>query len=348
VQDGDDIHVLVFNAGGITYHRFNCSTDNWDETETTVLSSPVDTPFRSFGSTRINDSGEIICAYQGETERIHGGDKERVYAAYRDGSPPSWTTGVALDAGGDIHYMNPVGVNSPEPTDNVHIKWFRETNTADPPVSNLDERARTLRANKTLDAVFSGSRDTNEAVLGVQNAVSWRDDVSSPRRLELLWMGVNRDPSTSFVEKMQGAESISDNDLGTIGGGGSDSTIEPYSDNIFDMGILSCAVWPKAGIATSDQWIIFSGGGTTGADQDLYVAGSEDDGATFDSPTVRLVLTGTVENVAATVYERDNKVVLAFLMEEGTNQYYGEIAIKKLHRNAALLTPPEKIGARIF
>jgi len=347
-QEGDLIHVICHNTGGIIYHLFNMATDNWDETETVVLSSPADTPFRSFGDMVINSAGELIVSYQGETERVHGGDKERVYAAYRDGSPPSWTTGVGLDAGGDIHYMNPVCVNSPEPTDNVHIHWLRETDTADPPVSNVDARARTLRANKTLDVVFSSSRDTNEAVLGFMNGVGFRNDSVSPGTKPLVWMGVNRDPSESFLETFTGVESTVDNDLGTIGGGSTDTDVPPHAETFFDHGILTTAITPALdGRASSDVYVLFSGGGTLGVDQDLYWAVSTDEVSTWSVP-LELIDAVTIDFLSGTIYERNNLIVFGFQYEDASNNKYAEMVIKRLWRNAALLTPPPKVGARLY
>ena len=253
--------------------------------------------------------GDVIVVYNGDTDAVMGGKKERVDVNIRTGG--TWGGAVALDAGGDIHYGNPNVVKGPL-TDDMHIVWQQTLNIADPPTAWLQTQARTLRPDDTLSTTVEPSLATNYTashLLGGQNLVSY-DDGGTQR---IVGVGLS---DTNDLKNVSTTEDGSDDITLTVG----DILAEALTDEIFanvEVGICSIAE------LSGDLHILYSGGGIAGVDQDLYYIKSTDDATTWDTETEEIDAI-TVNFISANIYVRGADTVLAYVYDDGGVQKYNE------------------------
>lgn len=323
VVAGTDIHILNTNVGDVNEFIFDTITETWTDNGTLIVDAGADTANRSMVDLHARDDGELVACYNGETERIHGGDKERVYVMYKDGSPPTWTVGVSLDVGGDIHYGDVILTKSPN-TNGMHVFWQRQTNTADPPTTWLDSQARTFRADKTLATLATGSQDTNLAMLGAVDSVSWDNTEDSPDDQMTIWIGARDISSQTDFVRFLGSQDNTDRITG-IG-----SSISGFNDPSVRAGTLNAIMcidsWPDESVSppvTEDIYVLWAGGGVQGVDRDLYSAFSVDNGVTWSSPVEEIDAT-TINFISGRIYLREGDVVFGYLYDVLDEQWYGE------------------------
>ena len=310
VQKGDVLHIATSRGIDGTaiiyeYHEFDMSADTWATTEEDI-ENITNAPTLSWISIAVRSDDDVIVYYNGNTVRVQGKQRERVYYARREGG--TWTTGIALDAGGSIHYGNPNVVKGPL-TDDMHSIWQTTSNSATPPTAWTGVEARTLDPSNNLSTKVTDTLDTESALLGMQNAVSY-DDSGIQRMLFAGISGASGRPRIYISATEDGSDDIS---IGTT-----------VSDTAGDDGFVNgeagiCSIAELDGVLHQ----FYSGGGTDGVDQDLFYTTSTDDGATWSTPTVELSGV-TINFISATIYVRGIDTVLAYVYDDGGVQKYNE------------------------
>ena len=341
---GNTIHILNGAFGDVTEMEFDTATQTWIDSGTLIVDAGTDTAHRSMIDLQVRTDGELIATYNGEIERVHGGDKERVYVMHKTGSPLTWTINVALDVGGDIHYGDAILTKSPN-TNGMHCFWQRQTNTADPPTTWLDAQARTFLSDNTLATLATGSADTNEAMLGAVQGVSWDNTEDSPDDQMTIWMAAQLNASTSCTVRFLGSQ----NNIDVITGIGSSTGDfnEPFVHATVLHPAIAIDTWPNLEGTSEDIYALWSGGGTQGGDEDLYFSASFDNGVTWTTPE-ELINNFTITEITGSIFQRGFDVVFAYVYDQNDEQFYGEKILRRLHKNAALLEPAPKIGMRYY
>jgi hypothetical protein len=325
VPFNNTLHILSIAGGNVNEMEFDTATDLWiDHGAQGSAIVTTGSAARSHGDLQVRDNGELVLSYQGESERVMGGEKERVYVMYKDGSPPTWTIDVALDVGGDIHYGNAILTKSPN-TDGMHVFWQRQTATAnDPPIAWADSEARTFEADNTLATLATGSQDTDDAMLGAKQGVSWDNQDDSPDDQMTIWIGARSVGATHTMVRFLGSQN--NNDIIT-GIGSSLSGFNAPNVNASSVGVIAMDTWPDPANSpptTEKIYVLWSGGGSGAGDGDLYFAFSDDNGATWSTPD-ELINNVSISELSGSIFQKpDSSVVFAFTMELLDEEYYGE------------------------
>ena len=282
------------------------ATDAWAIDE--LMEAPANFPSKPWASIAVR-SGIPVVGYAGDTDTIMGGSKERVDVAHRDGG--SWTTGISLDAGGDIHYGNPNCVLGT--SDEIHFIWQQTENITDPPGSWEDAQGRTLESSdnslSNVDSVVSG---TSSALLGFQNLVSYDD--SGTQRIIL-----NGSPPTGTIIRTIQAKEGGHDQLTDI-----DITASVTESVTAAVGINVEVIILTTAELSGDIHILYSGGGGPGGpDKDLYYTTSTDNGDSWTTETEEID-TVTVNFISANIYVRGTDTVMAYVYDDGGVQKYNE------------------------
>ena len=308
------IHIAWIENGGqsLKYVQFSTSTDTFGTVETveTLTSSPA----YSWCSMALRSDGDVILAYSGQTDKVMGGDKERVDYARREGG--TWTAGLALDAAGDIHYGNPNCVLSANGNDDTHVVWQVTTNTAnDPPTAWQNLEARTIDSANNLSTALTGQTgDTNSHLLGHNNLVSFT--FSSLNRIA----GGGVDSISDARIGIHGFED-GNGDLTSLSSIATTSGYAGFANG--EVGIASTARDP----GTGGIYRVFSGG-TTGndADQDIHLEDDTDASPIGNNYSNQQELQDAVtcDFISAEVYTRGSATVVAYLYDDNGFQKYNE------------------------
>jgi len=298
-QDGDIIHIVAWSSATYEYYTFNMATDAWVIDE--LLITPTNAPTFPWASIAVR-SGVPVVAYAGDTDQVMGGKKERVDAAHRDGG--TWTTGIALDAAGDIHYGNPNVVKGPL-TDDMHVLWQKSTSTTDPPPFWTETQGRTLDSSNSLSTTVEDTGDTGTVLLGIENGISY-DDSGTQR---MGWPGVDANNDRYIFRATEDGNDDFQFD-----------TEVAESDEVHINGEVSIITLTEL---SGDLHVLFSGGETQSTDQDLFYLTSTDDGATWSTPTEEIDGI-TVNFISANIYVRDIDTVMAYIYDDGGVQKYNE------------------------
>jgi len=306
VQDADLIHIAAVAADGYHYHTFNMADDTWGVTNE-LIETPPDFPQLAWISIAVRSDGDVIVAYNGDSDKSMGDTKQRVDYARREGG--TWTVGVALDAGGDVHYGQPNVVKGPL-TDDMHFVWNEQNaTTPDPPTTYPNSNARTLDSSNTLSTVDTTGFGSGDFLLGRTNLVSYEDSGTQRIMSPFAHDTPNQIRLTTFTE--DGSDDIQHA-----------SNVVVTNDDVFalsEIGILTIAE------LSGDLFMLFAGGGVAGVDRDLYYTTSTDDGATWTSPTEELDGIN-LGNLSANIYVRGADTVMAYVYDDvgGGGQKYNE------------------------
>ncbi len=320
VQGGDLIHIVAWTNSLYEYSQFNMATDNWDvggggETIDVV----TDNAALFWASIAVRSDGDVIVAYNGSTDQNMGGTKERADYAIRNGT---WSAGIALDPGGDIHYGNPACVLGTN--DGVHILFTRTTITADdPPTTWQHVDARTLDSGDTLQSVVETTGvSPSSSLLGMQNMVSYDD--AGTQRITVCGTATGSDNrwNNNLIEDGSDNAALNDDFFST-------GTPGPRTNG--EVGIITIAE------LDADLYELFSGGGSGGVDADIYLIKSTTDGTTWDAPTE--VLDGITCNfISGNIYTRGADTVFAYVYDDdGVQKYNEEVLIAGA---VGLIEPP--------
>ena len=314
IQDGDIIHIVAWSTATYEYYTFNTATDVWAIDE--LIETPKNAPTFPWASIAVRSDGDVIVAYAGDTDQVMGGKKERVDYARREGG--TWTAGVALDAGGDVHYGNPnvvLGTN-----DGMHFIWQTTTVTTDPPTSWASAEGRTLDSGNSLSTLATHANATFSGLLGYQLMLSYDD--AGTQRVHAVGFKENQRPQCNFTNSR---EDGSDN-LEFINSGHNDLTTDCFYNG--EISIVSAIH------LDGELHALFSGGGTDGVDQDLYYFSSINLGDTYINEAEEIDAI-TVNFISANIYVRDCNFVLAYIYDDGGVQKYNEkilLAVEPQHQ----------------
>ena len=300
-QDGDVIHIIAWSAGTYEYYTFDMSTDTWGVDE--LMETPNDSPAQPWASLSVRSDGDVVVGYAGDTNKVKGDNKERVYYARREGG--TWTVGVALDAGGDIHYGNPNVVKSPL-TDDMHILWQQTTVTTDPPIIWQGVEARTLDPANASSTTVTDTLSSQVPLLGMTVGLSYED--SGTQRV--LWVG-----STDTIPRgrifIDGTEDASDDiALGTT----VKNTNLPSIHNNSGLEIITGAE------LNGTYFVLYS----RDTFLDIFFTESTDAAGTTWTTPVEELGGVTVNFISANIYVRDIDTVLAYVYDDGGVQKYNE------------------------
>lgn len=309
-QDGDLIHIASWVGLDYEYSVFNMATDNWDVAGE-LIDSPADAPTQAWISISVRSDGDVGVVYAGATDRVMGGDKERVDANIRSGSPPTWGGPIALDAALDFHYGNPNVVKGAL-TDDMHILWAQTANVTDPPSAWAQVEARTLDPADSLSTLDTDPQDPGSGLLGMQNAVAYNDASTSPDTQRMLWHGVRALAGNARIYFPATEDGSDDVVLGT-------ATLDAAVATRFNGEVAITTIAELSG----DIHELFSGGGIAGVDQDIYYTKSTDDGVNWDTPTEELDAV-TCNFISANIYTRGGDTVLAYVYDDGGVTKYNE------------------------
>jgi hypothetical protein len=287
-QDSDDIHVCTWDESTdlYEYHRFDMSTDTWDEVDSS-MGTYTDSPDFPWASVAIRSDGDIVCFLSGETDTVSTVEKNRVDFIVSTDAGVTWSTPSGIDGGGNTHYGIPNAIKGPS-TDDIHFIWERTTNTSNnPPTSWRDVEVKTLRPDDSTSSRIRVSTDTGSAILGIPNAVSY-DDLGTNR---IAWNGAFGSASISSWRSVEDGS----NDIDTPSQAVATSTNPFVNSNVAvmslseDEGELHC-------LFSNDE-----------DSQDIYYITSTDDGATW---------TGEIEEVGSVTC---NYISSEFMTINGAN-----------------------------
>jgi len=314
-QDGDVIHVVTHDDGIYQYHTFNMATDAWVITDETLLAvSGNSTPTFIWASTTVRSDGDVVVAYAGARDAVMGDRKERVDYARREGG--SWTTGIALDAGGDNHYGNP-NCHIDHDSDFVHCIWQFQPSAQDPPTTWETQESRSIDpSDNSLSTLVQYSPTTDRAtepILGMPNIIIYEDGATD----HINHFGSRRDDGTSLIGFK--GRITSDAVDWTFGATFPTLTGDAYHNGDLFVGTLA--------VESINMHMLYAGGGTNGADQDLYYAVSLDNGDSWaQSEEIDAI---TVNFIAAKAMNIGYDTILAYLYDDGGVQKYNQKILQR-------------------
>ncbi len=304
-QVGDVIHIVAWSDDTYEYYTFDMSTDQWVVDQ--LIETVADAPVHAWGSIAVRSTGDVIVVYAGDRVKVQGKQRERIYVNIRTSG--TWGGPVSLDGGGPNHYGNPNVVKGPL-TDDMHILWYVTLN-ADFLFAYEQFEARTLDPSDVLSTVDTALLDLNArpSFLGAANGVSY-EDAGTQRMLFAAIDGTSDRSRIYFPCTEDGSDDIV---LGT-----------QVTDNAgVEVKIIDFVGLSSIAELDGEIHQLFSGGGNSGIEQDLYYTTSIDDGATWTLPTEEIDGI-TVNFISVSIYVRGIDTVLAYVYDDAGVQKYNE------------------------
>ena len=322
VNDGTYIHIAVMANYFLRYHRFDMSADTWDVTDHLV----ADLSGKQFPSTdlawcdiavRTKTDDEIVIVACGLTDAVMGKNYQRADLWHgTDGATPSFTGPVSIDASTATNHEGvPVVIADPIDTEYVHIAWQHDDRTSITETPSWQEgRWRTFTSSNTFGTAYINS--------------SW-DSNSFPNRA--MYQPAIRETSGTTAEVLFGLRASSNDrptslavtaTSGSVDGTASVAfgNLDAYSNP--DQSASAVASGALASDGT-DFYMVYAGGGTEGADQDIYYNVSTNDGSSWTNATEhRDAVTGNFVHGAAFL-QTD---VLSFIFDDNGTLKYDEIS----------------------
>jgi hypothetical protein len=304
VSDGSYIHIVTLNKTTLilAYHRFNMSTDVFDQQDSQVadlsgMTAPLTSALWCSIALRAGVTGdELVIAASGLIDSIMGTDYQRVdFWHGADTGTPSWTGPVSLDVStAEQTRTSPqlvLGTN-----DKIHVLWQTYPG-ANPATSGGSVAARTISTSNTLSTLQTNSSHVGTAP-GIKAGVSY-DDAGTQK---VIWIG-NYNISNTF----RGDEDGSD-DIGTL-------TATDFTD------ASNRAANNLSIVEVSGTLYALFANNNDGAD--LYTNSSDDNGATWGTPTEELDAV-TLSYISADVLDTGK---IAYLYVDGGTTKYNEIVL---------------------
>ena len=326
VQDGDNIHVIFTHdstatrnltawkatdptssfaeqdtsnrpsTGGsdseLFYARFDMSSDAWVDLGTSDFEIQIDaagtTQLDTACTIGVRSDGDIVVAYNGDSEMLMGSEFERVDFNVSTDNGATWAGPTSLDNAGTEDWTGCVIV--PGSSDRMHAFFKNDTND--------DAYQRTIRSNDSLET-FPSSFDTaiHNGNYSFGHGVSYDD--GGTQRVRCPYMDVS--PDHAFVAKFDSA------DTPTL-------STDDASDQDINVGSYSLSVNAK------DLQLLYS----NNADNDLY-RNTNDDDAGWTADNEELDAVSVTAPISTNVYVRSSNNRLAYIYSDGGTVKYNEV-----------------------
>lgn len=326
VLDGDIIHIIsshdtTTQGQHLLWTRFDTDSELFFASQSIdVLDNDPTFPWCSLGEPR--SDGDLIVAYAGDTDQVMGGKKERVDYARLEGG--SWTAGIALDAGGDIHYGSPCVVKD-SGTDKHHFIWAVTTSTADPPVVWVDVEARSLSSTNTLSTTVSDTIYTDNLASPRVEVPEFRGvsfDNGGTENMRFVYRRSESSPGPRGMAIMCDADGSGDIRFeGTAETEFASTTAQPSTVQLFSHTHPIMEIVYESG--TGDIHVLYSNFDDS---NDIYHVESTDTGDTWGTETEELDGVNC-QQLAATIYDRGGNTVLAYVYDDAGTTKYNEIVL---------------------
>jgi hypothetical protein len=302
---GSEIHIVgeVGFAGGdphLHYHVFDTASDTWTTVDEAV-ETLKDDPTAVSCSIAVRSDGDVIVLYNGDTDSDMGNPYDRVDYARREVS--SWTVGIAVGATTPANLDRTGSVIVRGSADNMHFFWVGPR--------GIDElRARSLDASNSLST--ERVLDLSSADAGAHSwtpGIAWNDGGT--------WRVVlpTKDFSTFELVVVRWVESS-----GALAASPGTTVVGSPEDVRFTRQLCSSLD------GDGQMYVMWGGGGVSGADEDLY----RDDAAppyTTWSGETEVIDATTIEKISCNIYPRDGAIKLAFVYDEAGTIKYNEVSI---------------------
>lgn len=308
-QSGNNIHIIGYDSTNdiYEYYNYDMTTDSYTTSGETIEDVSGGPPVQPWCSIAVRSDGDVVVVYAGSHDAVMGGDKERAEVNVRSGG--SWSGPTSLgDTGGtdpfdttDVHYGNPICTKASD-SDDIHIIYSFQENTADPPTSWSYTVARTIDASNTLSSQINNTEDTGGVLLGHSNAVAY-DDAGTQR---IAWFGCD-----GFALEAGRATEDGSGDISSISIAGTGDDARPNGE----VGVHSLAVLGTElhGLFSQDL----------ASEYDIYYIKSTDDGVNWDTAVEELDAV-TCNYISANIYQRGSQLVLAYVYDDGGSTKYNE------------------------
>lgn len=167
-QSGDSLHIacaIAASAGSTDYryYVYNMASETFTISNETIEAG-IDTWFNS-GQARhcsisVRSDGDVIVVYNGDADSVMGTAYRRIDYARREAGV--WTTAVAVDSAGSVHWMAPEIVG-PDASDRMALIWSESGGSG-------FSYMRSLSSGNVLQTQQGGT-NIGGAVLGLQGTI---------------------------------------------------------------------------------------------------------------------------------------------------------------------------------
>jgi hypothetical protein len=322
-KKNSDIHIATIHEDTsgkdtvhiVEYHLFDMESETWTTTNETVLggleSHDANTTaawyLMSWVAIVARHYGELAVLYPGEPAGVMGHAYARVDIAYKADGGSSWTTGVAVDNGGEDDFYPQGAVAGPD--DRVHC-FLKE---AEPGISGPTLYQRTMRTNETFETWPTGTSDV--AIDPCQCVVPAIYDDAGTQTFVMLYTefgaGSEFDERSYTAGDSPGDGSVTD----SVSARGPIRDDPPTEEHVTRPGHLV-----SHGTDLHCLYIDHAG-------NDIYHLYDIGSGWTGDSSAIH---SGTYVAVSCQVVRRGSSIYLAYFYED-TSVYYNEIDISKTY-----------------
>jgi hypothetical protein len=325
VLDGTDIHIVTMTligpefgstSGHVEYHKFSTSSDTW----TILREEAVKTPGADglldahVGcSIGVRSDGDIIVLY-GD---FVGGNGSDVFYARRESG--TWTTDFQVNSAAVAEHR--AGVIVMGASDRAHFFYYSDLND--------DIYHRSLSSANSLDTEATVDAAVGASVLHpIGRGIAYPDNGNT----------------TIKVPYLDADESITSIRIDASGANPTIATDTAASDN--DAEDINSSVVACMAVDGTDTWLLYSGGGVSGVDQDLYTD-MQSDGGSWGTDTEEQDAI-TMNRLSAGKYTRSATDYIGYVWLDGTTTSYDEITLAASYDEITLAAPPAPIPDRLY
>lgn len=286
-DNGDKLCAASYETSSsnqVRFHVFDTSDDTHHSTASlSIGSGQSDYTGSNWNSVHLagrSNDGKVIVVYDGTPDAVKGDDKMRVDWARVDPDtlPPTVdTSNNMFGTGGDVHNGAPRCVTAPSGTD-IHIFHnYESDNSLDPPADWQYFRGQTIDSSDNVNAssltILNSTKDAPQAV---SHACAYNNGTAD--RSAILMYQSSGSYTTAIVgeEDASGYWQYDTPGLYTdIWSGGADVNSPAHGYFVASLAYDD----------TDDRLYSVFSGGTTPADEDMYLSYSDNDGVSWSTPT---------------------------------------------------------------
>jgi hypothetical protein len=318
VLNGTDIEVaLVYvgaagTAGGagtglVKYAQFDTTTDTWS-----VGHELVDNTTTGVNAAALPYMSCSIAARTSDVVILHTDGYETINTdvVYSRGASGSWTSAVAVK--GSVNTFKSASMAVKGASDRIHFFYADDDND--------DILHRSLSSGNVLDTEATVDA---AAIAGVKHPIG--RGIAYP----------DNGNTTIKVPYLDADESITSIRIDASGANPTIATDTAASDN--DAEDINSSVVACMAVDGTDTWLLYSGGGVSGVDQDLYTDTQEDGGSWGTDTEEQDAI--TMNRLSAGKYTRSATDYIGYVWLDGTTTSYDEIT---------LAAPPAPIPDRLY